>query len=70
MFPCYRRWVPSGEVVEFTSPSEGTIITDTGNALGYHSKSFVSFDNAAWEPCEDPRLSRTNRMLKVLRCTK
>lgn len=66
MFPCYRRWTYSGEIVEFTSPQEGTTINDLGNGLGYHSKTFEPYDSPRWEPCEDPRVSKTNKMLRIL----
>lgn len=57
-------------IVDFTDCTSGTVIVDDWGdyQVGDVNKSWISCNNTTiWEPCADPRQSRTNRMLKALK---
>lgn len=57
-------------IVDFSDHNIGTVVVDDWGEykVGEVSITWITYlDNDVWEPCEDPRESRTNRMLKALK---
>lgn len=55
-YPLRKRWVHSGEIVEFTELRTGTVI-DPGSSykrVGYHSTTFTPHTHSFWTPVEQP----------------
>lgn len=72
----FYRYIDSTEakdlIVDFTGANTGTVIVDDWceYKVGEVIKSWIHYqDTTKWEPCADPRQSRTNRMLKALNDT-
>lgn len=54
-FPVLMRWRPTGEIILFVSPEEGTVVVEgKGHNVGYHSKSFNNIHtDKGWERIAD-----------------
>lgn len=67
MYPLIRKWSKTGRIVEFISYTTGiTLYHPRGLNVGVKEE-FRPHTTLGWEPCEDPRQSRTNRMLKAIK---
>lgn len=68
-YPLFRLHRPKNLIVMFTDITAGEIIQlgDYMHHTGYISSRWTNHEASIWEPCADPRISRTNKMLKHLK---
>lgn len=71
-YPIYAKSIQNGHIVEFTALRKGTVVERGNNTfsmdVGEYSGQWIEHNRCdVWEPCEDPRQSKTNKMLKALK---
>lgn len=69
VYPLFRLGKVRNLIVMFTAPQIGEVVQQGTyrRPVGYKSDTLTNHEDSVWEPCEDPRQSKTNKMLKAMK---